>query len=140
MTRRDIRVYIGGPISGANILESLRNLDFGQAMTAKVFQLGFSPFPVFSDFSFIQRVRPVPAINDVYNYSLEWLKVSDAMLVIDGWEKSTGCKQEMRVAQEHDIPIFFDVVELCAWADDKVTCDVNAFDLYVDEQLRNSDD
>lgn len=133
MTRRNIKLYMAGPIQGVNLLESLRNLDYGKAMTAKAFQLGFSPFPVFADEQFLQRVRPVPAIQDVYNYSLEWLKVSDAMLVIDGWEHSKGPKAELEVAKEHGIPVFFDIIDLCSWAD--AMCENE-----IERKLRTSDD
>jgi len=133
MNRRNLKVYVAGAIQGESLLHALRNIDHGQAMTAKVFQLGFSPFPVFCDATFIQRVRPVPPIQDVYNYSLEWLKASDAMFCIEGWEKSVGCKAEIAIAKEYGIPVFFDLVDMCAWADREV-------EVSIDNQLRRSDD
>lgn len=135
-TRRSFRIYIGGPIQGENLLHSLRNIDNGESWQAKLFQLGFSPFPVFSDFSFLMRVRPVPNIQDIYNYSLQWLKVADAMLVIEGWEKSTGCRAEMAEAERSGVPIFHDVVELCAWADKQIIPPMPS----IDEMLSKGDD
>ena len=135
MTRRDLKVYVAGPIQSATLLHSLANLENGQMWTARMFQLGFAPFPVFTDASFIQKVRPVPPIQDVYNYSLAWLKVADAMYVIPGWEHSAGCLAEKKVAEELSIPIFFDTADLCAWADRSITRDT-----YIEEKLSESDD
>jgi hypothetical protein len=135
-TRRSFKVYVAGPIQGQKgLLDSLANLEHGQKATAQLFQLGFSPFPVFCDHLFIQKVRPVPPIQDVYNYSLEWLKASDAMYVLPGWEHSTGCKAEMKEAERSGVPIFHDVTDLCAWADKQIIPDHS-----IEETLGRSDD
>jgi hypothetical protein len=43
-----------------------------------------------------------------YDMDLEFLKrASDAVLAIPGWEKSTGAKNEVEVAQKTGIPVFF---------------------------------
>jgi hypothetical protein len=117
MTRRHLRIYIAGPIQGPDLLHSLANIDAGQAYTAKLFQLGFSPFPVFCDAAFIQRVRPVPPIGDVYAYSCAWLRAADAMFVMPGSESSRGVAQEVAEAGKAGVPVFHDLVDLCAWAD-----------------------
>jgi hypothetical protein len=120
-TRRSFKVYCAGPIqSQKGLIDALANIEKGNKVTAQLFQLGFSVFPVFCDYVFLQKVRPVPPIQDIYNYSLEWLKVSDAMFVMEGWEHSTGCKAEMRVAEQNGIPIFHDVTDLTAWADRQI--------------------
>lgn len=134
-SRRDFRVYVAGPIQGENLLVSLANLENGQRETARVFQLGFSPFPVFSDFLFLQRVRPIAAIQDIYNYSLTWLKTADVMIVLNGWEKSKGCIAEKRMADECGVHVVFDLNELCAWAD-AVLLSNNT----IEQALRKGDD
>ena len=134
-TRRNLRIYVAGPIQGVDLLHSLANLEHGQAFTAQVFQLGFSPFPVFSDALFIQKVRPVPPISDVYNYSLAWLRAADAMIVMDGWEHSKGCAAEMKEAEKMGVPIFHDITDLCAWADSQIVPDKT-----IEETLGRSDD
>lgn len=135
-TRRDLRIYIAGPIQGNSLLESFANIDNGEKWQAKVFQLGFSPFPVFSDYSFLMKVRPVPHIQEVYNYSLTWLAAADAVLLIDGWNKSRGVKGEISEAERRNIPIFDDIGELCKWADFKIL----PVDNSVDAILARSDD
>lgn len=134
-TRRNLRIYVAGPIQGVDLLHSLANMEHGQAFTAKIFQLGFAPFPVFSDAAFIQRVRPIPNIRDVYEYSLAWLRAADAMIVMDGWEKSAGCMAEMREAEKCGVPVFHDITDLCAWADMQIVPDKT-----IEETLGRSDD
>jgi hypothetical protein len=136
MDRRSLRIYVAGPIQGETVLQTLKNIDNGLKHTVNLFQLGFSPFPVFSDFQFIMRSRPVPKIEDVYAYSLAWLRVSDAVFCIDGWEKSKGVAQEISEAGKYKIPVFHDVTDLCAWAETK-----NApLWKIIDEVLAKSDD
>lgn len=136
MTRRDIKVYMAGPIQGADTLHTLANIQNGEMWTAKVFQLGFSPFPVFSDHGFLKCVRPVPVIREVYQYSLAWLEVADAIFFIPGWEKSTGSLAEKKAAESLSLPIFTDLVEMCAWADTMIKPTGQS----VEETLAGSDD
>ena len=140
MNRRNIKVYPAGPIQGVTVSHTLANIECGNMWTARIFQLGFSPFPVFSDEQFLRKVRPIPAIGDIYNYSLEWLKCADTMFLIDGWEKSTGAQQEKRVAEEHGVKVFFDLVDMCAWADHEINKHKVVEDSYIDQKLRDGDD
>ncbi len=140
MNRRNIKVYPAGPIQGATIAHTLANIECGNMWTARIFQLGFSPFPVFSDEQFLRKVRPVPAISDIYNYSLEWLKCADAMFLLDGWEKSHGAQQEKRIAEENGIKVFFDLNDMCAWADGEINKHKVVDGSYIEMKLREGDD
>jgi hypothetical protein len=115
--RRRFKVYVAGPIQGANILDTLANMEHGNQWTARVFAAGFSPFPVFADEQFLRIVRPVPHIEDVYAYSLAWLRVSDAVLLIPGWAGSRGAQAERKEAERLSKPCFESIDDLCAWAD-----------------------
>lgn len=56
------------------------------------------------------------------DYSMVMLKKCDAMVVlkIEGWEQSTGVKEEMLIAAENDVPIIFvDPKELLGCTDNK---------------------
>jgi hypothetical protein len=115
--RRRFKIYMAGAIQGANLLESLANIEHGNQWTARVFAAGFSPFPVFSDEAFLRIVRPVPRIEDVYAYSMEWLAPADAMMLIPGWAASRGANLERKEAERLSKPVFESIDELCAWAD-----------------------
>jgi UV DNA damage repair endonuclease len=49
---------------------------------------------------------------DYFENNIEWLKVADYMLVLPGWEQSSGTQKEMEIAESHNIPIFFDLFSL----------------------------
>jgi len=113
-----ICLYPAGPIQGKDLLESLRNINRGIDWTAKLREMGFSPFPVFEDFQDIMRTRDVP-IESIYEMSLAWLRKADCMFLLPGWEGSKGAREERRVAEECGIPVFEDLIELRAWAANK---------------------
>jgi hypothetical protein len=115
--RRQFKIYMAGPIQGANLLESIANMEHGNQWTAKVFAAGFSPFPVFADEQFLRLVRPVPHIEAVYAYSLAWLAAADAVMLIPGWAASRGALAERKEAERLGKPCFESIQELCDWAD-----------------------
>ena len=47
-----------------------------------------------------------------YNYTMEWLKVSDMVLVCPNWQNSKGTKAEIEKAKELGIPVYFDIEEI----------------------------
>jgi len=102
------RVYIAGPYSADNVLDVLKNIGIGEDMGATLFSLGFAPFVPWHDKDFILR-RPMDdfSVENFYNYSLAWLEVSDAMLVLSGYESSKGTVKEIEFAEERGIPVFY---------------------------------
>jgi len=52
---------------------------------------------------------------DYFNNSIEWLKVSDAVYIIDNYMASKGTKEEINMAKRLDIPIFFNLEDLIKW-------------------------
>ncbi len=59
----------------------------------------------------------VPAVE--YDYwsrmYLEILKRCDAVLTLEGWQRSHGATLEIACANEHDIPVFHDRRKLLRW-------------------------
>ena len=112
-----IAVYIAGAIQGENIIETLHNINHGVEWTARLRQLGYSPFPVFEDFMDIMRADVT--IEQVYEASIVWLKRADVMFVVPGYERSQGTQAEIDVARESGIPVFFDLERLADWNKEK---------------------
>jgi hypothetical protein len=108
------KIYIAGAISSDNPIQTLHNISKGLAMGAKLLQLGYAPFVPHMDtlLHFMMHDKPLTNVELWYTYSLEWLKVSDAVLVLPEWEKSKGVKREIEVAVEHGIPIYSSLAEL----------------------------
>jgi hypothetical protein len=108
------RVYVAGPYSDSNGISVLNNMREGMRLSTQVLLLGYFPFCPFIDYHFQLMLRPDEklTIDDYYAYSMAWLEVSDAVLLVPGWEKSIGAQKEVKRATELYIPIFYDLMEL----------------------------
>lgn len=57
---------------------------------------------------------------DYFDQSQPWLMASDAVLVVEeGWRTSNGTRREMQTAENHKIPIFFDLKRMIKHFEDK---------------------
>jgi hypothetical protein len=113
------KIYVAGPYSDNDVLGVLRNIGRGQEYAAILFEEGFAPFAPWFDKEFvIQRWYHEFSVEQFYLYSIEWLKASDAVLVVENrkgmknWEDSEGVRKEIEVAKECGIPVFYDINEL----------------------------
>ena len=105
-----MRIYIAGPYSSPNIIQGLRNIREGNKVAAKLLTMGYSPFSPFLDhiFSFYEDI----SVEQYYKYSLDFLEVCDAMLVLPGYEKSVGTLKEIEFAEKRGIKIYHSLEEL----------------------------
>lgn len=111
------KVYIAGKISDYGV-KHLSNMSKFFDMQDRLIRLGFAPLNPAADFMLGLR-------HDDYTYNMyfdpnaEWLKVSDAVLVLPGWETSEGAKREIKIAEKFCIPVFYDVISLIKWAENE---------------------
>ncbi len=108
------RIYIAGPYSGSNVIEILDNIRKGMKLATQVFLKGYSPFCPWLDFHFQLMLHEgeTLSVDDYYRYSIDWLEVSDAMLVLPNSENSKGVQMELKVAKEMYIPIFYSIEKM----------------------------
>lgn len=112
-----IRVYVAGPYSANNVLDVLKNIGRGQKACAELFRLGFAPFCPWHDKSFVtDQPEEQFTVEQFYRYSMAWLDVSDCILILPGWEESSGTIAEYERASELGIPQFFNKEDLVEWA------------------------
>lgn len=105
-----IKVYVAGPYSGDNALSVLQNIGRGEKVCAELFRLGFAPFCPWHDKSYVIDNPDVEfTIEDFYEFSIAWLEVSDAMLVLPGSENSEGVRKEVKRANELGIPVLYSI-------------------------------
>ena len=108
-----MRVYVAGPYSADNVIDVLKNIGRGQDVCAHLFSLGFSPFCPWHDKDFvITGYRNGFTLEQFYQYSLDWLSVSDCIVLIGKWWSSKGTMAEIEYAKEHCIPIYDGVKNL----------------------------
>ena len=78
-----LKIYVAGAYSDTNVLRVLKNIGRGQYWAAELFMEGFAPFSPWADRDFIfMNFQEDFKVEDFYEYSMEWLKVSDAVFVV----------------------------------------------------------
>ena len=112
------RIYVAGPYSAGDVLSVFENMKRGMALATQVRQLGFAPFCPWMDFMYLFLNNGEPfSLENCYEYSLAWLKVSDAILFTPDWKESPGAIAEHEYAIKKHIPIFYSLGDLGRWGD-----------------------
>jgi hypothetical protein len=108
-----MKVYVAGPYSSDNVLGVLSNIRKGNRLAYQLLCLGFAPFSPWLDYLFVMEDHSNDlTAQDFKEYSMEWLRVSDAILVRGEWQKSKGVLAEIAEAERLGIPVFYDPTEL----------------------------
>ena len=102
------RVYVAGAYSSDNVLGVLDNIREGIRVSTEILLAGHAPFCPWCDHSFVLALRegehiPVQAFQE---NSIAWLKVSDMMVLVPGWENSHGTRAEIEIARTLNILVY----------------------------------
>jgi len=111
------RVYVAGAYGATNVLEVLANISRGIQMGMQVWKAGFAPYIPWLDFT-LHVANPCPestTMDECYEWSMAFLEVCDAVLVVPGWEESQGTMREIARACELSIPVFYSLKDLIKW-------------------------
>ena len=117
------RIYVAGPYTcngrcpgpGVN-LTSMRE---GIEACLKVLNHDMAPFCPWLDYLFVLMDRDNTLPDQwYYNYSIAFLLACDAMWVIGQRTNSIGVQQEIDIAKEYSIPIFYNFPELLVMMND----------------------
>lgn len=126
MKEKILKVYVAGAFSDDNVLGVLKNIGRGEWYASQLFVQGFAPFTPWHDKTFVfNNWEQALTVEMFYNYSIAWLEVSDVMFVIPNWkglknhEDSKGTQEEIRIANELGIPVFYNNEELTEYAREK---------------------
>ena len=119
------RVYVAGSYSADNVIDVLANMRRGIRTSVAVLKAGFEPFCPWLDYHFQLQVDDDDdlTVEDFYEYSMAWLEVSDALLVLPNSENSVGTQNEIKRAKELGIPIFYHLDELRKYGPENLPSD-----------------
>lgn len=105
-------IYIGGPYRAASAWDIEENIRRAERLALEVWRSGAAAICPHTNTRFFQNAAP----DDVWLAGdLEILLRCDAMLLTPDWYRSTGCREEKRVADERGLPVFKDLAQLRAW-------------------------
>ena len=118
------RVYVAGTMSPTRkdehpVVQFLDNIRKGQRASVEVLFAGFTPFSPFLDFQYWFQLRNNEKITEkmIKALSMDWLEVSDAVLVTHPYRASSGTLAEIARARELGIPVFYSLDDLIAARD-----------------------
>ena len=108
------KVYVAGSMSDPECIEFLMNLNRGIEVSKELLLMGYAPYSPFIDFQFFLALRGNEYITGemIKAYSMEWLEVSEAVLVLPNHHQSKGTLAEIARAEELDIPVYYSMEEL----------------------------
>lgn len=98
------RIYVAGAYSDSHILGVARNIMKGRDLTAELMELGFFAYCPWNDWEIAVR-KELPMEYWKKN-GMAWLQVSEAVVLVPGWENSGGTKAEIAEAERLGIPVF----------------------------------
>jgi nucleoside 2-deoxyribosyltransferase len=112
-------VYVAGPYRAPTKSEVLDNIGKACALAGEVVRLGAVPIVPHAngyEVDAAMRDNGEPA-GDAYRLEagLELLRRCDAVLLVEGWEYSSGTKAEIAEANRLDKPVFATVEQLRVW-------------------------
>lgn len=108
------RIYVAGAYSAGDVLSVLDNMRRGMRASTEVILAGFAPFCPWLDFHFHLMLwnKEKLEVQDYYDYSVAWLEVSEAVLVLPNSENSVGTQKEIEIARGFGIPVFYSMEAL----------------------------
>ena len=101
-------VYVAGPYTPTNGKTIEQNIDNAADLAYWVWEAGMTaicPHKNTQGFDDLGADR-------FYMGNLDILERCDAVIMVDGWEKSFGAKMERIIASRNGIPVFYDLSDL----------------------------
>jgi len=103
-----IRLFVAGPYSHGDIVANVRH---AERVGAELIALGFAPF-IPHLYHYLHVVNPLD-YERIMAVDQAWLEQADGLLRLPGY--SPGADREVDYAQEHGIPVFQTVPDVCRY-------------------------
>jgi hypothetical protein len=114
-------VFIAGPYMGQNATHDHRsyeaiakNIAHAKAIAARLAQAGVQFFCPHSHSAHFELIAPDVPAQYWYDLDMEFLLLSSAILLLEGWEESDGAVKEAMKADVSGLPVYFE----CPGADE----------------------
>lgn len=115
---RKLRVYVAGAYSAPHIVGVMSNMRRGLILSAAALKAGFAVYSPWCDC--LLHFQEEFSLEECYAYSMPWLEVSDAVLVVPvNAVQSRGTQSELSRAEYLGVPVFEDLESLIAWRRDR---------------------
>jgi len=108
-------VYTAGPYNAPTHWGIEQNIQRARVAAAQVWALGAACICPHAMTAHMSGCCPE---ENFYEGDLEIVRRCDALLMIEGWENSTGAKREKDEADAKGIPVFFSLATLKLWLGD----------------------
>lgn len=100
-------VFVSGPYTAATRAEIDDNIVAAQEFAGQLWEMGHAVIcPHLNTYHF-EDTNPGITQQQYYDGYCALLARCDAVVFLEGWERSEGCKREYAVADRFDIPMFF---------------------------------
>lgn len=104
--RDRLRIYVAGPYTNGDVVINVRRaIAAADYITYKLGHIAFCPHLIHLWHMVIPH-----SVDFWYEYDLEWLKVCDAILRLDG--ESKGANRKVKWADDHGLTIFYDLYQI----------------------------
>jgi hypothetical protein len=105
-------IFVSGPFRAATAWEIEQNVRRAETLALEVWRAGFAAICPHTNTRFFDGAAPDRLWLDG---DIEILRRCDALILVPGWERSSGSVHEVAVANDLAIPVFSSVETLVAW-------------------------
>lgn len=105
-------VYVAGPYSADTVEGRSKNIKAAWKAGCQVAALGVYPVVPHMNTAHMDKLQSWEWWIDA---TLELMLRCNAVLMMEGWEKSRGARGEEAMAKKVGIPVFYNIVDLAGW-------------------------
>jgi hypothetical protein len=111
-------IYVAGPYTADSHDGVVHNLKKAELVAEELLLHGATPLishKVTSHFERRPRLKHFTGQDWLDKQAIPLLRICDAMILTEGWEKSPGCQKEIEFARQHRIPVFYSLEDAFAF-------------------------
>ena len=110
-------VYIIGPFRGKTAWDVAQNVRRAEEVALSVAEMGAMPLCPHANTAHFDGLLTAEFW---LTGTAELLRRCDAAITVDGWERSSGSRGEIKLAGELGIPVFYDEISLANWISERI--------------------